>query len=314
VTSNGLGKLPVELVDVIVLGAGPAGISCALELKECKVECLVLERNQRPGGQLLEIPTPISNLAVGSFDSGETLSKSFSQLIENVDINLVLRENVVSCDLRDKSLVTETQQFQARALFLATGYRMKLLPDSDRFQAFGQDIVYHTGNCQNEFASRDIVILGGGDSAVLEALERARSANSVTLVNRSANYKARPDLMQEVAANKKIRRLDNFVVKELLGEGQLQAVELRSTTDDTIMKVEAAKLIVKIGYSPNTEIFRGQVDMDSTGHIRIDPDCRTSIDGVYAGGDIVTPGYDRIATAIGHGMLAAKSIRRYLER
>lgn len=307
VTSN------IKHVDVIVLGAGPAGISCALELNASKINCLVIDRNQAPGGQLADIPTPVTNLATGRFESGKAVQASLCAA--GAQLDMVLGETIEVCDLKGalKKLSSKSLEYHCSCVFLATGYRLRLLDESERFQSFGNDIVYHTGTRQAEFVDKNVIILGGGDSAVLEALERAGTAKSVTLVNRSGNYRARPDLMREIDSHPRIVRLDNYVLRDMQGCGRLQEIELHSTTDDTKISIAADKLVVKIGYRPNTEIFAGQVDMDSTGHIRIDAECKTSVPCVFAGGDMVTPGYDRIATAVGHGMLAARSIRRQIE-
>jgi thioredoxin reductase (NADPH) len=304
---------PVEQAEVLVLGAGPAGINCALELNDEKINCLIVDRNASAGGQLPEIPTEITNLAVGRFSNGRELQQRLGELVQAANLNLVSNENIVSCDLKAGSAASASRIYQARAIFLATGYRLKLLPENESFKRFSNDIFYHTGSVQDQFVNRRVAIIGGGDSAVLEALERARTASEVVLINRSDKYKARLDLIRDLRSNSRIKVMSNASLGEMYGDEGLQEIRVHSTTGDTTEICKIDKVIVKIGYLPNTEIFKGQIEMDSTGHIRVESDCRTSLAGIFAGGDIAAGGHDRIAYALGNGVMAARSIRRYLE-
>lgn len=303
-----------EKVDVIVLGAGPAGVNCALELHECKISYLVIDRNARPGGQLPDIPSLVYNVAAGIFENGAEMQDRLNVVAQRIGLNIKSGEEILDCDLNEKTLRSKNNIYRARAIFLSTGYRVRILRDVDvSSEQVSSDICYHTGSAQQDFENKNIAIIGGGDSAVLEALERADTAKSVTIITRGNEYKARLDLIKKIQSDSRIQTMNGFTLEGLEGDRHLRKVKLRSTVDDTIHEIAAEKLIVKIGYCPNTEIFRNQVEMDATGHIRVDVDGRTSVDGVFAGGDIITPGFDRIAFAMGSGVLAARSIRKFLE-
>ncbi len=310
--SGNKGNSQDVLLDVIILGAGPAGISCALDLNESKINFLVVDRNSSVGGQLTEIPSPIPNLAAGWFDNGTAVQQSLTDAAKRAGLNHLANETIIECDLKNKILRSETRKYNAKTLFLATGYRLKKLPESDNVKQFSKDIVYRTGTLHDDFVDKDVVIVGGGDSAVYEALDRVKTARKVTLVNRSSNFRASSFILHEARKDKRIDWIENFEIESVFGKDKLQGITLRSTTDGTTINLPADKLVLKIGYVPNTEIFTGQIDMDSSGHIRIGADCSTSVQGVFAGGDMVTPGYDRIAVAMGHGALAAKAICEYL--
>ena len=300
------------LLDVIILGAGPAGINCALELNESKINFLIIERKSQLGGALAEIPSPIPNLASGWLDNGKAAQDRLCAIALKAGLPTVIEEEIIDCNLNEKTLRSATRTYKARTLFLATGYRLKRLPDNGNFSKFSNDIVYRSGNQQGDLVGKNIVIIGSGESAFYEALERAKTARKVTMVNRSSRYRAGAFLLRQADENERIERIENLEIESVSGGKSLEEVRFRSTTDGTIVKFPAEKLIAKIGYTPNTELFAGQLEMDSTGHIRIGADCATSVRGVFAGGDIVTPGFDRLAVAMGHGVIAAKAIASYL--
>gem|GEM_PF-660088 len=301
-----------DLLDVIIVGAGPAGINCALELNESRIKSLIIERKSTLGGALEEIPSPIPNLACGWFDNGKTVQTGLCDTAKRAGLNVVTDENIIECNLHEKTLRSANRTYRATSIFLATGYRLKQLPQSESIEQFSNDIIYRSGPHPDDFVDRDIVIIGGGESAYYEALDRVKTARKVTIVNRSNRYKAPVFLIRQADENPRIERFENLELVSASGINSMEEITFRSTTDGAIKKIPAQKLVVKIGYTPNTELFSGQIDMDSSGHIRIGPGCSTSVAGVFAGGDIVTPGFDRLAVAMAHGVIAAKAIANYL--
>lgn len=304
--------------DVVIVGGGPAGVSCALECQDSRVPHLLIERNECLGGQLADITTEVPNFALGRGTGGEW-RKRLEVACHDADINLLTGQAVVSIDLSRRLVVTPQAVYSAKAIFIATGYRVKKLnlPGEDTIES---DLLYRTGEDEACLVGRRIGIVGGGDSALLEALVRVDTASSVTIIHHSNQFKARPDVVESVKSDSRIKLLENFEIESINGSGvngsspnRLSSISIRSTTDCSRRTVELDKLIVKAGYSPNTELFAGQIEMDERGHILVKQDCSTSVAGIFAGGDIAAPGYDRIATAIGHGMIAAGSIRKFLK-
>jgi|AGTN01.2.fsa_nt_gi Thioredoxin reductase len=314
---------PIEAAhfEVLIIGGGPAGVSCALECQDSRVSHLLLERNERLGGQLADITSEVPNFALGR-GSGSELQNRLEVACHDGAINFLTGQPVVSIDLERRQVVTAQAIYSADAIFIATGYRVKKLEIPGE-NDIGGDVLYRTGEEEACLAGQKIVIIGGGDSALLEALARVHTASSVTVVHRSHEYKARPDLIEAVKSDPRIKVIENCKIESINSSAvtsglngsfpsRLSSISIQSSIEGSSQTIKLDKLVVKVGYSPNTELFAGQIAMDSRGHILVNQDCSTSVAGVFAGGDIAAPGYDRIATAIGHGMIAAGSIRKFL--
>lgn len=299
--------------DALIIGGGPAGISCASELKDSGLTSLILERSAQLGGQLKDIPNPLRNFAGGNYANGEELKVKLVELVEAMALNCQFNSDIREIDLANKTIVAGGRKFTGRTVVLATGYRVAKLGIADE-DKFGLDVVYRTGQCLDHMKGNTVAVVGGGDSAVGDALELAELCPEVYLINRSNQLRARPDWKSQAENNPRIKIMLDTKVVSLVADGsddKLSAVKVvgKAGIEETI---NAKRLIVKIGYAPNTEIVRGQIDMDSSGHIRVGDYCKTSVPGVFAIGDITNPGYPRIATAVGQGVLAVAGIRQYL--
>lgn len=299
----------VHVHDVVVVGGGPAGISCALECHESGLDVVVLERSERVGGQLSLIPSAVYNYAAGYFENGEALRDE----MENV-AKLFLADriktgcNVLSVELDKKEIVTNHGTYHGKTIFLATGYRLKEL-DLPAPNDYVEDVYYQSGMHRESLRGKEIAIIGGGDSAVFTALDLAEYCSHVTVLARASRFKARPDIVARMNHHKHIEVHTNSVVKKLVGHQHLESVIVAN--EESEFEIKCSKLIAKLGYLPNTELFVYQLE-SSRGHILVDQTFATSKSGVFAGGDIVQPGYDRIAFASGSGMMAARSIRVFL--
>ena len=159
---------------------------------------------------------------------------------------------------------------------------------------------------------RDVVVIGGGDSATLDALELARHGSTVTLVHRSPALSARDDIVEQIRREPGIENLAGWELESVHGGEQLEEVVLQRA-DGQRRRVLAQGLVVKIARVPRTQLFRGQLELDRSGAIIVDHELRTSRDGVVAAGDVVADAYARVATALGQGVLAARSVLRFLQ-
>lgn len=296
--------------EVLVLGSGPAGVSCALECLDNKLDVLVLERDSAPGGQLKQIPSPIRNLCTGYHNDGESLAGALNQAVRTLVADRLITDCAVSSvDLNNNLVVSDRGDVSYRALAIATGYRVRTLqvPGIERFC---EHILYRSGIYKDALKGKAVIVVGGGDSALLTALDLGSISASVHLIHRSSSFRARPDVVKAVEENPCITVHKNSSIRAFLGAEALTGALI--SKDGEEFEIPCSNVVVKIGYAPNTELFAGQLDMDESDHIVCDRYGATSMAGVFCAGDIISGGVDRIAWAMGSGTAAAFGIRKYL--
>jgi thioredoxin reductase (NADPH) len=297
--------------DVIVVGGGAAGVSCALECFDIKLDIVLFESAPQPGGQLAEIPHAIRNVAAWRYGAGAPLLREFDVSAAILGERIRRSQPVTRVDLAERWVEAAGTRVSARCLVLATGTRRQELPGAPE-GAFGGDVTYLVESRPGHFTGRAVVVIGGGDSATLDALELAREGCAVTLVHRGSALSARDDIVQQIRDEPRVHDLGGWELDSLHGGDRLEEVGLRSPAGER-MRVPAGGLVVKIARVPRTELFRDQVELDARGAIVVDPELRTSRPGVMAAGDVVAHAYPRVATALGQGVLAARSVLRHVQ-
>ena len=298
--------------DVVVIGGGPAGISGALECFDIKLDTIVLETQGALGGQVVEIPHSVRNVAVGRFDDGPALQRALERSADLLGARVLLEHGVTNANLDERWVEAGGVRFRAGALLVATGSQRQIHPAAPD-GSFGGDVTYQVESRPDRFSGRDVVVVGGGDSATLDALELAATARSVKLVHRSERLSARADIVELVRADRRIENLPGWELDAIVGSTGLEEVVLVKPTTKERRVVAAGGLVIKISRVPATQSFRGQIELDGRGAIVVDETLSTSRPGVFAAGDVVAGSYWRIATAMGQGALAARSIRHYLD-
>jgi len=298
--------------DVIVIGGGLAGVGCALECFDIQLDTLLVESASVLGGQLPEVLHSVRNLAAARFTSGADLQRSLQEAAGILGDRVRLAAPVWSVDLGSRRIEIGGDRVPFRSLVVATGTRQRYLaaaPDG----AFGGDITYQLETDPQHFTGSVAAVIGGGDSAVLDALALAADGATVTLIHRSPGLHARDDVLARLRAEPRIEDLPGWEVDAARGPDRLEAVELVQRETDERWTLAVNRLVVKIGRTPNTGFLAGQLELDRAGAIVVDRDLRTSHAGVFAAGDIVADAYPRVAAAIGQGSLAARSVLRYLQ-
>jgi thioredoxin reductase (NADPH) len=303
--------LSAEIYDAIIIGAGPAGVACALELHDSRKKYLLLEKGETPGFQL-DWLNSIKNYPPMYFENGSEFRKHLVELINKVGCKCTTSQNVTAVNCKEKMVTANGATLRAKTILMATGFRRRQL-NVTGLDIFAQDIAYDYVPRKDDFHGRTVAIVGGGDSASLDALELAQNCPIVYLIHRSTSLRARPDIAAQVSQNPRIITLSSSELKALVGNGRLEALQIASLTGAETHVIAAERLIIQIGFQPNTELVADQVDSDRHGHIKIDQDCESSCPGVFAAGDITSPGYPRIANAVGQGITAAAAIRRIVE-
>jgi thioredoxin reductase (NADPH) len=298
--------------DVVIVGGGVAGVSAALECSDIQLDVVLLEAGAALGGQLKEISHPVRNVASGRYADGLALQAGVQAAADSLGDRILLEHPVSAANLAERCVESGDQRVQGRAVLIASGTVPEYLPGAID-GAFGGDVTYHAENDPDRFAGRPVVVVGGGDSATLDALFLAPIASTVTLAHRSPALTARHDIVARLRAEERIVDLPGWEVKSVAGADRLEEVVLVHASTGERRTVAAGGLVVKISRNPRTEPFRGQVEVDRRGFVVVDAELRTSCPGVFAAGDVVSGAYWRVSNALGHGSLVSRTILRYLE-
>jgi thioredoxin reductase (NADPH) len=301
--------------NVIIIGSGPAGYTAALYAARARLEPLVFEGSVTAGGALMTT-TDVENYP-GFPDGimGPELMDNFRAQAERFGAELIT-DDVSAVDLTgDVKVVTDSagKQFRAKAVILAmgSGYRKLGIEHEDRFSGHG---VSWCATCDGFFfRDQEILVVGGGDSAVEEATFLTRFASKVTLVHRRDELRASKIMADRAFANPKIDFIWNSQVAELHGTESLEAVTVVNNVTGERRKVRATGLFIAIGHDPRSELVRGQVELDEQGYVLVESgSTRTNLPGVFASGDLVDHTYRQAVTAAGTGCAASLDAERFL--
>ncbi|MEH3139591.1 MAG: thioredoxin-disulfide reductase [Mycobacterium kyogaense] len=299
--------------DVIVVGSGPAGYTAAVYSARAQLKPLVFEGSQF-GGALMTT-TEVENYP--GFKDGITGPELMDQMREQAlrfgaDLRM---EDVDAVDLTGpvKKVTVGDETYQARAVILAMGAAARHLgvPGEDALLGMG---VSTCATCDGFFfRDQDIAVVGGGDSAMEEATFLTRFARSVTLIHRRDEFRASKIMLERAEQNEKITILTNTAVEGVEGDPKVTGIKLRNTVTGEESSLAVTGVFVAIGHDPRSELVRGQVDLDDEGYVQVvGRTTYTSIDGVFAAGDLVDHTYRQAITAAGSGCAAAIDAERWL--
>jgi thioredoxin reductase (NADPH) len=303
-----------DVRDVIIIGSGPAGYTAAVYAARAKLRPLVFAGSVSAGGALMQT-TDVENFP-GFPDGimGPDLMDNFQKQAERFGAELAF-DDVVSVDLAStpKSVRTETGTFAARAVIIATGSRYKELGVPGEKELSGHGVSW-CATCDGFFfREQDIVVVGGGDSAIEEATFLTRFAKSVTIVHRRSELRASKIMQERAFANPKITFAWDSQVTEIIGDGKVTGVRIANVTTGEESVLPVGGVFVAIGHSPRSELFAGQLETDSDGYLVVaGRSTRTAVEGVFACGDVVDHTYRQAITAAGSGCSAAIDAERWL--
>jgi thioredoxin reductase (NADPH) len=310
--------------NVVIIGSGPAGLTAAIYTARANLEPLLLEgepssTSDQPGGQLM-LTTEVENYP-GFPDGimGPELMANFRSQAERfgAEIVTVKASRVDLSEQPFKIWVGDTEgepTYLARSVIVSTGAQSLMLGLEAEARLLGHGLST-CATCDGFFfREQDIAVVGGGDSAVEEALFLSRFARSVTLIHRRDTLRASKIMQDRAFANEKLRFMWNSVVEDIVGEHSVEGVLVRDTVDGTVTEHPFTGLFVAIGHRPNTDRFKGQLDLKDNGYlVTQDGTSRTNIPGVFAAGDVQDDWYRQAITAAGSGCMAAIDAERWLE-
>ncbi|MFJ6379868.1 thioredoxin-disulfide reductase [Kitasatospora sp. NPDC092039] len=304
-----------DVRNVIIIGSGPAGYTAALYTARASLKPLVFEGAVTAGGALMNT-TEVENFP-GFRDGimGPELMDNMRAQAERFGAELI-PDDIVAVDLTgDIKTVTDSEGnvHRARAVIVTTGsqHRKLGLPNEDKLSGRG---VSWCATCDGFFfRDQDIAVVGGGDTALEEATFLSRFAKSVTIIHRRDTLRASKAMQERAFADPKIRFEWDSAVEAIHGDPKLSGVTLRDTTTGETRELAVTGLFIAIGHDPRTELFKGQLDLDAEGYLKVEaPSTRTNIPGVFGAGDVVDHTYRQAITAAGTGCSSALDAERYL--
>lgn len=295
--------------DVIIIGAGPAGLSAALWCDQLGLDTLVLEAGAEVGGQLLSIHHEIENYLGCRTASGRELRDLFARQLDEAEFDLWTEVEIESVDLHAKRIVLKSgEELQSISLIIATGVRRKLLGIPGEEELRGRGMIESARRERAAFAGRDVCVIGGGDAAAENALLLAEVCSTVTLVHRSTKLRARAEFVDRLRMNHCVTVFKEAVVRRIIGEREVEGVEIFRRGAIKSFEMAVRGVLVRIGVEPNTELFREQLHVDERGYIVVTGEQETSAGQVFAVGDVSNPLAPAISSATGAGATAAKVI------
>jgi len=300
---------------VIVIGSGPAGLTAALYTARALLKPLVISGSEL-GGQI-SITSEVENYP--GFPQGITgpeLVDHMQKQAEAFGARIVIDE-VTKVNFREGppfSLKTHGDSFEAQAIIVCVGASPKRLGVPGEEEMIGRGVSF-CATCDGFFfRDKEVVVVGGGDSAMEDAIYLTKFARAVVLIHRRDEFRASKIMQERALSNPKIRVLWNTVVTEVMGDDAITGLKLENTVDGQESEVEVAGLFVAIGHKPNTAFLKGQVELKDNGYIQLPVAWRTntSVEGVFAAGDVFDDNYRQAVSAAGTGCMAALDAERWL--
>ena len=303
-----------DVRNLIVIGSGPAGYTAALYAARANLEPLVL-KGLDAGGQLM-LTTDVENYP--GFADG-IMGPELMDQMEKQSARFgaeILAVHVTEVDLSERPFTVKAgdQVWKARTVIVATGATARWLDVPGEAKLRGRG-VSACATCDGFFfRERELVVVGGGDSAMEEATFLTKFASKVTIVHRRGEFRASAIMVERALSNPKIEVAWNSVVEEVLGDDAVTGVKLRNLQTDEVTEFRTDGVFMAIGHDPNTSLFRDQLELDAEGYVKVaEPRTSTNVDGVLAAGDVTDRIYRQAITAAGQGCKAAIDAERFLE-
>jgi thioredoxin reductase (NADPH) len=302
-----------KYVKVLILGSGPAGLAAALYAARAELAPVVLTGMQL-GGQAALTHTienyPGFPTGVGGPELGELFQKQAEHFGAKVEFDMA---HEVDLSQRPFKVTTDSGEYKADTLILSTGANPTHLEIPGEVELTGRGVSY-CATCDGWFfKDKKVVIVGGGDSALEEGLFITRYASSVTVIHRRDELRASPILQKRAKEHPKMNFIWDTVVTEVLGSDKVDTLKLKNVKTGAESTFDTDGLFIFIGHVPNTQMFNGQLEMSNLGYVIVNDKMETSVQGVYAAGEIADPHFRQVVTSAGMGAAAAIQATRFLE-
>jgi thioredoxin reductase (NADPH) len=302
----------VSLYDVIIIGSGPAGYTAGIYTSRARLKTLLVT-GTLPGGQLMTTSEVENYPGFPNGIFGPELMMNMRQQAERFG-TLAIDDEVIQVDFKQRpfKITTSDEIFESEAVLICTGASPRKLGIKGEQMFAGRGVSY-CATCDGPFfKGEDIVVVGGGDTALEEATFLTKFGKSVKIVHRRDSLRASKILQDKAFENPKIEFLWNSVVSDIIGDKKIASIVVTDVYNGKEQKIQAGGLFVAIGHDPNTGIFRGQLELDDKGYIALKNNSFTNIEGVFAAGDVHDYRYRQAITAGGFGCMAALDVEKWL--
>ena len=306
--------------DVVTIGAGPAGLSAGLYAARAKLKTVILEK-EKPGGQIATTDEVANYPGSIEHATGPSLVERMVAQCEEFGAERV-KDAVKSFDFESNPKVIQTESgdsYFAKAVIVATGATPKKIGCPGESELTGKGVSYCATCDADFFTDLEVFCVGGGDTAVEEAMYLTKFARKVTLVHRRDEFRAAKSIIEKVRKNPQVEYLMDSVVEEIYGDGILECIKVKNVKTGEVTDLPAPEedgtmgVFVFIGYDPATGLFKGCLDMDQTGYLVTDETMRTNIPGVFAAGDVRQKQLRQVVTATSDGAIAAVMAEKFIE-
>jgi len=295
--------------DVIIIGAGAAGLSTAFWCDELGLDTLVLEQAEEIGGQLHRVYNPIGNYLGLKTRNGKELLDLFASKVDDAEFDLWRQTSITSVDLKARRVsLASGEELQSIAIVIATGVRPRQLGVPGEKEFVGKGMIESGARDRELFAGKDVCVVGGGDAAVENALLLAEVCPTVTLVHRGKKLRARHEFKEKLQAVHCITVFTESVLTRIIGEDEVVAVEIQRKQGLKPFQMAVRGVLIRIGVEPNTELFKDQLETDEKGFLVVNSRQETNVPMVFGVGDVSNPLAPTISGATGAGATAAKII------
>ena len=304
-----------NIFDVIVIGGGPAGLTAGIYLSRAKQKTLILNEGTA-GGQMV-LTHEIANYPGVENINGYQLSSIMKKQAQSFGCVVKANIKITSLQLDTDEKIIEVNgkdKYKSKAVILATGGRSRTIgaPGEDKFKGMG---ISYCATCDGDFfQDKDIIVVGGGNSALEEAVALTKYASSVTVVHQFDHFQAFESAVREAKSNPKISFIMESEIQEFKGDKSLESVTIKNMRTGEMSEMDIDGVFILIGYVPSTEIVKGIVKLNDQNEIITDENLQTNLTGVFAAGDSRAKKYRQITTAVSDGTIAALSLIEYLEK
>ncbi len=304
-----------ELFDVMIIGAGAAGLTAGIYASRSKLSTLILNEGA-VGGQMV-LTEEIANYPGVETTKGYLLANTMKQQAKSFGCKMKSNVKILNYNFEDNIKTVELEDgriFKSKAVILTPGGRPRTLniPGEEQYKGFG---ISYCATCDGDFfTGKEVVVAGGGNSALEEAVALTKYATKVTIVHQFDKFQAFSHAIEEAGKNPKIQFVMESELRSFSGNGKLEKVLIEHLPSGKRSELKTDGTFIFIGYQPNTESLANVVDLNERNEIIVDSDMKTNVNGVFAAGDCIAKKYRQVTTAVADGTIAALSVSEYLRK